>query len=86
MPKSENIQNLCYLTLTAYISEKIASHPYVSYIFGKILISSFTWSMLNWSFNMKITNILRFEKKCRFLVKSLYFGLNPIVNEVISRF
>ena len=65
---------------------KIASHPHVSYIFGNILISPFTWSLLNWSFRMKITKILRFEKKCRFLVKSLYFGLNPIVNEVISRF
>ena len=86
MPKSGNIQNLCYLTLTAYISGEIAPHPHVSYIFGNILISPFTWSMLNWSFDMKITNILRFEKKCRFLVKSLYFGLNPIVNEVISRF
>ena len=86
MPKSENIQNLCYLTLTAYISEKIAPHHYVSYIFGNVLISSFTWSTLNWSFDIKITNILRFEKKCRFLVKSLYFGLNPIANEVISRF
>ena len=65
---------------------KIAPHPHVSYIFGNILISTFTWSMLNWSFDMKITNILHFEKKCRFLVKSLYFGLKPIVNEVISRF
>jgi len=59
---------------------KIAPHPLVSYIFGNILISTFTWSMLNWSFDMKITNILRFENKCRFMVKSLYFGLNPIVN------
>ena len=49
-------------------------------------IALLTWSMLNWSFDIKITNILRFEKKCRFLVKSLYFGPNPIVNEVISRF
>ena len=65
---------------------KIAPHHFASYIFGNVLISPFTWSMLNWSFHMKITNILRFEKKCRFLVKFLYFGLNPIVNEVISRF
>ena len=79
-PKSENIQNLCYLTLTAYISEKIAPHHFVSYNFGNILICSFTWSMPNWSFDIKITNILRFEKKSRFLVKSLYFGPNPIVN------
>ena len=28
MPKSKNIQNLCYLTLTAYISEKMAPHPF----------------------------------------------------------
>ena len=38
------------------------------------------------SLDIKITNILCFEKKCRFLVKSLYFGPNPIVNELISRF
>ena len=74
------------MTLTAYIREKIAPHHFVSYIFGDVLICSFTWSMLNWSFDIKITNILRFEKKCRFLVKSLYFGPNPIVNEVSSRF
>ena len=31
-------------------------------------------------------HIAFWRKKCRFLVKSLYFGPNPIVNEVISRF
>ena len=86
MPKSDNIRNLCYLTLTAYISGKIAPHPFKSYIFGNVLISSFTWSARTWSFDIKITNILRFEEKCRFMVKSVYFGPDPIVNEVISRF
>ena len=37
MPKSENIRNLCYLTLTYYISGKIVPHPYKSYIFWKRL-------------------------------------------------
>ena len=86
IPKSEDIPNSCCSTLTAYISGKIAPHTYVSYIFGNVLISSFNWSTLNWSFDIKITNILRFEKKCRLLVKSLYFGPDPIVNEVIWRF
>ena len=86
MPKSDNIRNLCYLTLTAYISGKIASHSLKSYIFGNVLIYSFTWSTQTWSFDIKITNIKRFEEKCRFMVKSVYFGPDPIVKEVILRF
>ena len=75
--KSQNIQNSCQRTLTAYTCGKIAPHPYVSHIFGKVLISSFTWSTWNWSYDIKITTKLQFEEKYRFLSKSLYFSPNP---------
>ena len=62
MPKSENIQNLCFLTSTAYISGKIAPHSYKSYTFGNVLTSSVIWFALNWFYDMKITNELGVTK------------------------
>ena len=38
---------------------KIAPHPYVPHIFGKVLISSFTWSAQNRSYGIKITTKFR---------------------------
>ena len=80
MPKSENIQNLCYLTLAAYISEKMAPHPYMSYIFKNVLISSLTRSAWNWSYDMKIPPTFPSENEKGILAKSLYFTPIPIVN------
>ena len=65
---------------------KIAPHPYVSYIFRNVWISSFTLSSLNLYYVVKITHKLRFKKKYRFLQISTILGLIPIVNVVISRF
>ena len=73
-------------TLTAHIFGKIAFHPYVSYIFRNVWISSFTLSSLNLYYVVKITHKLRFKKKYRFLQISTILGLIPIVNVVISRF
>ena len=86
IPKLQNIQNLCHPTLTAYICGKIAPHPYVSYIFRNVWISSFTLSSLNLYYVVKITHKLRFKKKYRFVQISTILGLIPIVNVVISRF
>ena len=61
--KLQNIENLSHPTLTAYICGKIAPHPYVSYIFRNVLISSFTLSPWNLIYVMKITRKLPFEKK-----------------------
>ena len=74
--KSQNIQNSCQRTLTAYTCGKIAPHPYVSHIFGKVLISSFTWSARNWSYDMKITTNFNL-KKIQISIKILYFSPNP---------
>ena len=68
-----------------YISEKMAPHPYMSYIFRNVLMSSFTWSVWNWSYDMKIPQKLLSENRYRFLAKSLYFAPIPIENQVISR-
>ena len=73
-------------TLTAYICGKIAPHPYVSYIFRNVWISSFTLYSLNLYYVVKITQKLRFKKKYRFVQISTILGLIPIVNVVISRF
>ena len=76
-PKLQNITNLCHLTLTAYICGKLAPHPYVSYIFRNLLISSFTLSSLNLFYVVKITRKLRFKKKYRFFANYHYFGPDP---------
>ena len=54
----------------------------------QVLISSVTQSTLNWSYvaSCGIKKKMRFGKKNIYLVKSLYFGPNPLVNEVILRF
>ena len=61
--KLQNTENLYHTTLTANICGKLAPHPYVSYIFRNVWISSFTLSSLNLYYVVKITHKLRFTKK-----------------------
>ena len=57
---------------------KIAPHPYVPHIFGKVLISSFTWSAQNRSYGIKITTKLQFEKNTDFHQNSLFQPQSPL--------
>ena len=80
------LESLAYLTSTAHICGKIAPHPYVSYIFRILWISSFILCCLNLFYFWKITHKFHFLKKCRFSQIITILGLFPIANEGISRF
>ena len=80
------LESLAYLTSTAHICGKIAPHPYVSYIFRILWISSFILCCLNLLYFWKITHKFHFLKKCRFSQIITILGLFPIANEGISRF
>ena len=80
------LESLAYLTSTAHICGKIAPHPYVSYIFRILWISSFILCCLNQLYFWKMTHKFHFLKKCRFSQIITILGLFPIANEGISRF